>query len=197
MYEDVIIAGFGGQGVMLMGQLLCYAGLLEEKNVLWMPAYGPETRGGFANCTVIFSDEEIGSPMVDSPHSLIIMNLPSLDKFEDRLKKNGLLIVNSSLVDREVKRKDCSVVLIPATEMAANLGSVWAANMVALGAYVSATGVVEFESLFASLPKIFPGKEYLLPLNRQAIEAGAERARRGLPSKTSSLTTEVQRLKRE
>ena len=174
MYEDVIIAGFGGQGIMLMGQLLAYAGLKEAMNVLWMPAYGPETRGGFANCTVIFSNEEIGSPVVSHPHSMIIMNLPSMDKFEHNLIQGGLLVYNSSLIEREPHRKDVKTIKIPAVEIAHELGNAKAANMVALGAYLGATGVVKPESVRQSLEKVFPGKEQVVALNVKALEKGIE-----------------------
>jgi 2-oxoglutarate ferredoxin oxidoreductase subunit gamma len=173
----MIIAGFGGQGVMLIGQLLAYAGLSEGKNVLWMPAYGPETRGGFANCTVIISDEEIYSPMISNPQSLIILNLPSLDKFEGSLKKGGLSIVNKSLVNRELQRNDVDVIMIPATEIATEMGNIRAANMVALGAYLEAKKTLTFESVFQVLPKIFPGKESIIPFNTEALKKGAEFAR--------------------
>lgn len=177
MHEDLIIAGFGGQGVMMMGQMLAYAGLEEGKNVLWMPAYGPETRGGFANCTVIISDEEIGSPIISKPQSLIIMNLPSLDKFEDALKKGGLMVVNQSLVNRDVQRNDVDVLMIPATEVATELGNVMAANMVALGAYIQKRKVLSFESVESILSKMFKGKEKVIPLNQSALKKGAELAK--------------------
>ncbi|MDQ7823249.1 MAG: 2-oxoacid:acceptor oxidoreductase family protein [Candidatus Eremiobacteraeota bacterium] len=174
MHEELIIAGFGGQGVMLIGQLLTYSGMSEGKNVLWMPAYGPETRGGFANCTVIISEQEIYAPIISKPLSLIIMNLPSLDKFEDSLKSGGLIVVNKSLVNREVKRSDVETVMIPATEIATEMGNVRAANMVALGAYIEKRGSVSFESVMEALPKMFPGKEKIIPLNREALKKGAE-----------------------
>ncbi|MGV8119317.1 MAG: 2-oxoacid:acceptor oxidoreductase family protein [Candidatus Xenobiia bacterium LiM19] len=174
MHEEVIMAGFGGQGIMLIGQMLVYAGMDEGKNVLWMPAYGPETRGGFANCTVIISDSEINSPMISNPSSLIIMNLPSLDKFEDSIKSGGVIIVNKSLVNREVKRTDLDVVMIPATEIASELGNIRAANMVALGAYLSRRSVVDIESVIKTIPKMFPGKEKVVPLNIEALKKGAD-----------------------
>ncbi len=174
MHEEVIIAGFGGQGVMLIGQMLVYAGMDEGKNVLWMPAYGPETRGGFANCTVIISDNEIYSPMISNPSSLIIMNLPSLDKFESSVKSGGFMVVNKSLVNRDVMRTDLDVVMIPATEIASELGNIRAANMVALGAYLSRRSVVSVESVTKIIPKMFPGKEKIVPLNIEALKKGAD-----------------------
>lgn len=177
MHEELIIAGFGGQGVMLIGQLLAYTGLEEGKNVLWMPAYGPETRGGFANCTVMVSDGEIYSPVTMNPDSLIIMNLPSLDKFENSVKTGGLLVVNTSLVNRDVKRTDIQVVSVPATEIATDLGDVRAANMVALGAYLGARPTVSFEAVETILSKVFKGKEKIIPLNKSALEKGAQYAK--------------------
>jgi len=114
MLEEVIIAGFGGQGLMLMGRLLAYAGMLEGKKVAWMPSYGPEMRGGTANCTVIISSEEIASPVVTNPKTFIAMNKPSLDKFESSIQKDGLIVLNNSLIDQEVKRDDIKVLKIPA-----------------------------------------------------------------------------------
>ena len=174
MHEELIIAGFGGQGVWLIGQLIAYAGLDENKHVLWMPAYGPETRGGFANCTVMVSDNEIYSPITNSPSSVIVMNLPSLDKFERSVKAEGLIVVNQSLVNRDVFRGDIEKVVIPATQIATDLGNLKAANMVALGAYIQKRGTVKFETMINLLPKIFKGKEKLIPLNEKALNAGAE-----------------------
>lgn len=180
MFEDIIIAGFGGQGVMRMGQMVAYSGLREGKQVLWMPAYGPETRGGFANCTVIVSDSEIGSPVVFHPNSIIVMNLPSLDKFEDRVKPGGNLIVNTSLVNREVKRDDVRVIRVPATEIATEAGNQKAANMVALGAFLEVNPVVTTESVVETLKKIFANKPHVVPINEEALKRGAETARKQL-----------------
>ena len=174
MHEELIIAGFGGQGVMLIGQMLAYAGLEENKNVLWLPAYGPETRGGFANCTVMLSDDEIYSPITSTPSSLIVMNLPSLDKFEKTLKEGGLIVVNKSLVNRDVHRGDVDKLIIPATEIATELGNVRAANIVIFGAYIEKKKLVSFDTLIGLLPKVFKGKEKLIPLNEKALLKGAE-----------------------
>lgn len=176
MTEDLIIAGFGGQGVMSMGQMLAYSGLEEGKNVLWMPAYGPETRGGFANCTVIVSDEEIGSPIVSHPSSIIVLNQPSLDKFEDSLVPGGLLIVNTSMVVREVRRKDIQVIKVNATEIATELGDQRAANMVALGAFLERKPLVKRESIIKTLKKLFAKKPHVVPINQKALEEGAKAA---------------------
>lgn len=177
MTEQVIIAGFGGQGVLLAGQLLAYAGLMEQKNVSWLPSYGPEMRGGTANCCVIVSDEEVGSPVVTEADTVIVMNRPSLDKYERFLKKGGLLIVNSTLIDKKAARSDIDVVYVPANELAEQAGSVKAANMVALGAYLEKTHAVEKENLIRALEKVMgEGKRKLIPLNEKALELGAKSA---------------------
>jgi len=180
MQHEIIVAGFGGQGVLLTGQLLAYAGLLEGKQVAWVPSYGPEMRGGTANCSVIISDRSIGSPLVDEPGAALIFNQPSLDKFAKRLRNRGLLLINSSTVDDEsLKRKDLQVHQIPANEMAARSGNDRAANMVLLGAYLELTGVVSIDSVLAALAKVLPvNKHSLLTVNRKAAETGALSVRR-------------------
>ncbi|NMA54595.1 MAG: 2-oxoacid:ferredoxin oxidoreductase subunit gamma [Firmicutes bacterium] len=173
MQYEFIFAGFGGQGVLLMGQMLAHAAMDEGKKVSWIPSYGPEMRGGTANCTVIVSERDIGSPVVGSPSCVVAMNLPSLDKFEDVVKPGGVLVINSSLVTREPKREDVTVVKVPATDMANELGNVRVANMVALGAVIEATKVVAPDSLVAALKKnLPPHRQNLLPLNREAIDKG-------------------------
>jgi len=170
---DVIMAGFGGQGVMLMGQLLTYAGMVLGKQVSWMPSYGPEMRGGTANCTVIVSDEEIGSPVVTRPDVVIALNLPSLDKFEEVVEVGGVLIYNSSLIKRRPTRTDIRVIEIAANDIAAELGNPRVANMVALGALLEATRVVSDESMEQALRKALPAhRQDMLPLNMQAISRG-------------------------
>ncbi len=175
MLERIIISGFGGQGVMLMGRLLAYAGMIEGKKVAWMPSYGPEMRGGTANCTVLISSNEIGSPIVSHPKILIAMNQPSLDKFEPNVRENGLIIINSSLIKREVKRKDVNIIKIPADDIAAKLGTPRATNMVVLGAYVKKSGAVKMETIFKALEKALTGpKQKLLDKNKEALKQGAE-----------------------
>lgn len=172
------MAGFGGQGVMSMGQLLTYAGMLESKNVSWLPSYGPEMRGGTANCNVIISDTPVGSPVVTDATAAIVMNRPSLDKFEDYLVQDGILLINSSLINRKAKRTDVRIFEIPANEIANEIGSSKVANMVMLGAYLELTKVVSFETIIETLKKIFgPSKEDLIPLNKAALEKGAEAVR--------------------
>lgn len=175
MHEEMMIAGFGGQGVLLIGQLIAQAALVEDKNVLWMPAYGPETRGGFANCTVMVSDSDIYSPVTTEPTAMIVMNLPSLNKFERSVKEGGFLFVNKSLVNREVFRNDIDSICVPVTEIARDLGNVKAANMVALGGFIAKKPIVEFKTLIDCLPKVFKGtKEKLIPFNKEALLKGAE-----------------------
>jgi 2-oxoglutarate ferredoxin oxidoreductase subunit gamma len=174
MVEELIIAGFGGQGVMLMGQLLSYAGMREAKNVSWMPSYGPEMRGGTANCSVVISTESIGSPIVTEPTTLIVMNRPSLDRFEQAVMPGGLLIYNSSLIDRRPERTDIRVIAVPAVEMAREAGSDRVANMCVLGAYLAATGVVAYESVAECLKEVLPERrQELIPLNLKALAQGA------------------------
>lgn len=175
MLERIIISGFGGQGVMLMGRLLAYAGMIEGKKVAWMPSYGPEMRGGTANCTVLISSKEIGSPIVSHPKVLIAMNQPSLDKFEANVRENGLIILNSSLIKHEVKRKDVNIIRIPADEIADKLGNSRAINMVVLGAYVKKSRVVKLDTIFKALEKALTGpKQKLLDINKKALKQGAE-----------------------
>jgi 2-oxoglutarate ferredoxin oxidoreductase subunit gamma len=175
MLERIIISGFGGQGIMLMGRLLAYAGMFEGKNVAWMPSYGPEMRGGTANCTVLISSNEIGSPIVSHPKVLIAMNQPSLDKFEPNVHENGLIILNDSLIEREVKRNDVDIIRIPADEIADKLGNLRAANMVVLGAYVKKSGVVKMETIFKALEKALAGRNRkLIDINKKALKQGAE-----------------------
>ncbi|MDN5277731.1 MAG: 2-oxoglutarate ferredoxin oxidoreductase subunit gamma [Clostridiales bacterium] len=175
MTHQIIIAGFGGQGIMLMGQLLAYAGMLEGKNVSWLPSYGPEMRGGTANCNVIISDEPVASPIVTEATTVMVMNRPSLERFESAVMKGGLLLVNSSLIDKKASRDDIEVCYIPANEIADQLGNSRVANMVMLGSYIAKTGAVLPASVIESLRKALgPSKEHLIPLNEEALKRGAE-----------------------
>jgi 2-oxoglutarate ferredoxin oxidoreductase subunit gamma len=177
MTHEIVMAGFGGQGVMLMGQLLTYAGMLEQKHVSWIPSYGPEMRGGTANCSVIISDEPVGAPIVTEPTTVVAMNLPSLDKFELALRPGGNLIINSSLINRGSKRTDIKEYLVPSNDIAAELGNVKVANMVILGAVIAATGAVGYDSIIQAFGKMFAKKPELLGINKQAIYRGAEYAK--------------------
>lgn len=174
---EIILAGFGGQGVMSMGQMLAYAGMIEEKNVSWIPSYGPEMRGGTANCAVVVTAGEIGSPIVTEPDVVIAMNLPSMDKFESKLKPGGILIYNSSLIDREGGRDDIIVIAVPANEVANELGNSRIANMVIMGTLLAKTNVVSTDSIKAALRKVLPSHRHdLLEVNENAMERGAEYA---------------------
>ncbi|MDP3058740.1 MAG: 2-oxoacid:acceptor oxidoreductase family protein [bacterium] len=173
MNLEVIMAGFGGQGVMLMGQLLTYAGMLDGKQVSWMPSYGPEMRGGTANCTVIISDSLVGSPVVTTPGAVVAMSLPSMDKFEASIKPGGIMIYNSSLISRAPLRNDITYVSIPANDIATDLGNNKVANIVMLGALLKLTQVVTIESVEKSFLKAFPAHRHnLIPLNLQALNKG-------------------------
>ena len=172
MRHEIIMSGFGGQGVMVMGQLLAYAGMLEQKKVTWMPSYGPEMRGGTANCSVIIADEQIGSPVISEPTAAVIMNLPSLDRFEGAVKAGGVLIVNCSLIDKAVTRRDIKVCRVPINDIAGELGSVKMINMVALGALLAATGVAAEESVMAAFAKKFAAKPQLVEINQTALRQG-------------------------
>src|SRR5690554_1978285 len=173
--QQVIIAGFGGQGIMSMGQLLTYAGMLEGKNVSWLPSYGPEMRGGTANCNVIVSDTPVGSPVVTEADTAIIMNLPSLAKFENAVVEDGILLINSSLIDKKTSRGDIRSFEIPVNEIANELGNAKVANMVMLGAYLELTNIVSKESIIESLRKVLgPAKEKLIPINEEALKRGAD-----------------------
>jgi 2-oxoglutarate ferredoxin oxidoreductase subunit gamma len=174
LYTNVIMAGFGGQGLMFIGKLLAYSAMKTGKNVTWIPSYGPEMRGGTANCTVVISDEEIGSPVITSPQALIIMNNPSLESFEPRLQPQGILFLNSSLITHPVKRKDIEVILIPATDIAVKVGEKRVANMVMLGAYIARTKVTSKESILEGLKEFFGKKTQFLDVNTQAFEKGME-----------------------
>jgi len=170
--HKLIIAGFGGQGVMLIGQMIAYAGMLEGKEVTWMPSYGPEMRGGTANCTVIVSDKKINSPIISEATSVVAMNLPSMVRFEDTVVPGGKLFVNRSLIKEKPGRDDIDVYYIDANEIAAGLQNDKAANMVILGAIARVTGIVELESIEKVMEKLFIGnKSKLIPLNKQALTA--------------------------
>ncbi len=156
MTHEMIFAGFGGQGVMLMGQILAYAGMLEDKHVSWLPSYGPEMRGGTANCTVVVAEQHVGSPVVTRPNLVVAMNLPSLDKFEVSIKPGGLLIYNSSLISRQPGRNDIEVLAVPANEIANELGNDRVSNMVVLGALLGKRPMVKMESIHAALRHILP-----------------------------------------
>lgn len=175
MHHELIMAGFGGQGIMFAGQLLAYAGMLEDRNVSWIPSYGPEMRGGTANCSVVVSDKEISCPIVSDPTILLALNLPSLERFEPTVQAGCLIIYNSSLASQPPDRKDVEAAGVPANEIAEKLGNSRIANMVILGALIQKTSIVSMDSVVRALEKVLPEhRRRLIPLNKSALEAGAE-----------------------
>jgi 2-oxoglutarate ferredoxin oxidoreductase subunit gamma len=181
MQTEIILSGFGGQGIMFAGQILSYAAMDAGKEVTWIPSYGPEMRGGTANCTVVIADEEIGSPVVKNPDAVLAMNLPSLVKYEPMLKPGGILVINSSMVDRLAHRTDINVVSIPCNEIAEQLGAGRLANMVAAGALLAGIKVLTLADLETALNNHMPGRhKNLLPKNVEALTKGAEFAQKAL-----------------
>jgi 2-oxoglutarate ferredoxin oxidoreductase subunit gamma len=179
MNEKVIFAGFGGQGVMLIGQLLTYSGMDAGKEVSWLPSYGPEMRGGTANCHVIVSDAPISSPIITKATSVIIMNNPSLGKFEPLVVPSGDIFINSSLVDQEVERTEVNVYKIPANQLAIEIGSDKVPNMIMLGAYLAKHPVVSFDTLKAVMEKTMHGKKAaFISTNIKGITAGMDYMRK-------------------
>lgn len=173
MKEEIIIAGFGGQGILFLGKLLCKAGMYSGLHVTYLPSYGAEVRGGTAHCHVIISDDQIALPVVSRPSVLIVMNEPSLIKFEKRIIDKGLLILNSSLIDDEVKKKDIDILSIPATGTAHEVGNVKVANMVILGAYIAHRNIVSKDLIIRELRNLLlPKKESLIEVNERAFMAG-------------------------
>jgi len=173
---EILLAGFGGQGIMLMGKLLAQAGLDSKKNVTWMPSYGAEVRGGTAYSMTKISDSPIASPVVTNPDILVVMNEPSLVKYEDKLKPKGILIMNKSLISAKPHRKDILAVSIPVTELATKLGSARSANMVAIGAVLKSSRLFPIRTVVAALKELMGGKEELIAVNKKAIEKGYEKA---------------------
>ncbi|NLN76845.1 MAG: 2-oxoacid:ferredoxin oxidoreductase subunit gamma [Armatimonadetes bacterium] len=173
--QEVKIVGMGGQGIMVIGQLLAHAALIEGANVVWFPCYGPETRGGLAECTVIISSDEIGSPVTSTPDTLIAMTQPLLDKFAPTVKPGGVIFVNTSLAQPPKYRDDCKIVEIPANDIATELSNPKTANMVMLGGYVELMKPVKLESLKASLKEVLPEHNHrFIPINNTALDKGAE-----------------------
>ncbi|MCD6326274.1 2-oxoacid:acceptor oxidoreductase family protein [bacterium] len=176
MTTELIVAGFGGQGVLLFGKFLALSGLKEEKEVVWIPSYGPEMRGGTCNCTVVVSDDPIGSPIIDAPNTVVVMNKPSLTKFGPRVSSDGLLLINSSLIDTTSDRTDIKIETVPANEIALELGNGRAANMVALGAYIALTKAVKFDTVLDVIRESFAKKKEFIDLNLAAAKRGYELA---------------------
>jgi 2-oxoglutarate ferredoxin oxidoreductase subunit gamma len=178
MQTELILSGFGGQGIMFAGQIISYAAMDAGKQVTWIPSYGPEMRGGTANCTVVIADEEIGSPVVKNPDAALAMNLPSLDKYEPMIKPGGVLVVNASMVDRAPLRTDIQFISVPCNEIAEELGNTRLSNMVAVGALMEMASVLTVEDIVAALTAHMPGRhQHLLPKNVEAIKRGAQYVR--------------------
>ncbi len=174
MKKQITISGFGGQGVMSIGKSLVEAAVAEGMHATWVPSYGPEMRGGTANCQVVLSDEPVGSPVFTYPTELIAMNLPSLHKFEDKVQSGGIIFINSSIISQKVQRTDVKAVYVPCDTIADELGNKKVANMVMLGAYIAATGALKQETIREMLVHMFTGpKAKLVELNMQALEKGA------------------------
>lgn len=178
MKKEIIISGFGGQGVMSIGKNLVEAGMAEGFQVTWAPSYGPEMRGGTANCSVVLSDKPVGSPVFTYPTELIAMNAPSIEKFGPKVVAGGLILVNSSVVNSQIERKDVRAIYVPCEGIAYEVGNPKVANMVMLGAYVAATGALKPDTIRTMITEMFTGtKAKLVPLNIQALERGMECAK--------------------
>jgi 2-oxoglutarate ferredoxin oxidoreductase subunit gamma len=173
MYQGLIMAGFGGQGVVSGGILMAYSGMMDGKHVTFFPSYGAEMRGGTANCSVVISSDEIASPVVAFPDSILVMNEPSLLKFEPTIKPGGLLFLNTSLVDSRTERKDIETIEVPANKIAEELGNIKCANMVMIGAYAAKTGAFSVEIAKESITQVYRrAKGPILEMNKKAIDRG-------------------------
>lgn len=182
MQKEIIIAGFGGQGVLFAGQVLAYAAMDLGKEVTWIPSYGPEMRGGTANCTVVIADEEIGSPLVENPPAAIALNLPSYDKYEPLIQEGGVLVVNASMVDRHAKREDITTIYVHANEIAEEIGDRKLTNMVVVGALLAKLPEISLEAVESALKNHMPERHHkLLPKNYEALRRGLEDARKQSP----------------
>jgi len=173
MTREYLFAGFGGQGLLFSGKVIAYKALLEDKNVSWIPSYGPEMRGGTANCSVIVSDDPIGAPLISNPDVLVAMNLPSLDKYEDTVKPGGMILVDSTLIERKVKRSDVTVFYVPASKLASDNGAPTLANMILAGKLLEAVGEYNEENVTKALGKCISARHQdLLDLNYKVMQIG-------------------------
>ena len=173
MTTQILIAGFGGQGVLFAGKFLAYKGMVQDKQISWLPSYGPEMRGGTANCSVVLSDMPVGSPIITAPDVLVAMNLPSLQKFVDTVVPGGKIFVDSTLIDAKVERTDVEVYYIPATQMAKDAGFATLANMILMGKVIKETQAVRFDNNLETLQSFIPAKKAkLIDINCQALDAG-------------------------
>lgn len=180
MTKKTVFAGFGGQGVLMMGYVTAVTAMMDGKHVTYLPSYGAEVRGGTANCTVVVSDDEIFSPVASSPDYAVIMNLPSLARYEGVIKEGGTIILNSSLVDRDPTRDDLEVVKVPANDIARELGSDRTINMIMLGAFIAKTEITTLDALMKGLTEIVKGrKTSVMKLNRKGLDRGAEYVLKG------------------
>jgi len=177
MQSEIMFAGFGGQGILLIGKVLAHAAMEEGFEVAWVPSYGPEMRGGTAYCTVVISDRPIGSPIIKNPMHLVAMNRPSLEKFAPMVKPKGVVVINSSLISIGAEREDVDELRVPANDIAKDLGSTKVANIVALGAFVARSNMVDFEVLRKCVQEQFASRKKLIPINMAALDAGKKAAR--------------------
>jgi len=176
MQKEIMFAGFGGQGILLIGNILAHAAMDAGFEVAWIPSYGPEMRGGTAYCLVVMSDRKIGSPIIRNPLHLIAMNRPSLEKFAPVMKPNGVVVINSSLIPVASGRDDVDELFIPANDIAKDLGSVKVANIVALAAFVARSDIVDFDLVRECVKAEFVGRDKLIPINLRALEEGRKAA---------------------
>ena len=172
MEEKIIAAGFGGQGALSIGQFIAYSAMHEGLEVTWLPSYGPEMRGGTANCSVVVSDSPVASPVISTPDCLIAMNKPSLYKFVNSVKPGGVIIVNSSLVEDKVERTDVKVAYVDANKIAQEAGNARTANIAILGAYIKLSGLLPYETVYNTIDKLFEKKPKVIPVNKKAFELG-------------------------
>lgn len=175
--HEIIFAGFGGQGILSMGQIIAYSAMIEEKEVSWMPSYGPEMRGGTANCIVIVSDSRISSPIISTFDSAIVLNQPSMEKFEKAVKPGGLLMYEESAIISPPTRTDIEIMAVPANEEALKLNLKRAANMILVGAFLEKRPLVKIENILNALKKVLPERHHhLIPINKDALQKGKELA---------------------
>jgi 2-oxoglutarate ferredoxin oxidoreductase subunit gamma len=173
MTQEAIFSGFGGQGVLTMGMMLCYAGMIENKEVSWMPSYGPEMRGGTANCMAIVSDKPVSSPIISKFDTVVALNQPSVDKFESRVKEGGTIIYESTNILMPPTRKDINIYAVPGSDEANKLKNAKVLNMIMLGAFIGATHTVEIETVWQALKEVLPERYHkLIPLNQEAFHVG-------------------------
>lgn len=175
MTEEIIIAGFGGQGVLSMGQILCYGGVMQGMEVSWFPSYGPEMRGGTANCTAIVSDTPISSPVLNTYDTAIVLNQPSMDKFEDSVKPGGLLIYEENGITREPRRSDIALYAIPAYDESVKMNNTKVFNMIVLGGFLKVKPILELQNVIKGLEKVLPARyHHMIPQNEEAIKKGMD-----------------------